>query len=64
MENEILYPAAEFVINKAVRCGACGKPTTAVQYDRPSGTVKTACKCGGSPFQNIIPATAGTMATA
>lgn len=59
----MIYPAEEFVINKAVRCQSCGKPTTAISYDRPSGTVKTNCKCDKGPhFQNIIPATAAVSA--
>ena len=58
-----MYPPAEFVVNKAVRCAACGKPTTVTSYDRATGTVKTKCSCDGLHFQNIIqPATAGVSA--
>lgn len=58
MATEILYPAAEFVINRAVFCAACAKPTTVIQYHKESGTVKTSCKCGGAHFQNILQQTA------
>ena len=59
----MIYPEADLVLGKAVRCQACGSATVAVSYDRPSGTVKTACKCDKGPhFQNIIPATSGAGA--
>lgn len=57
----MIYPEADLVLGKAVRCQACGSATVAVSYDRPSGTVKTKCSCEGLHFQNLIqpaPATA------
>lgn len=58
----MIYPEADLVLGKAVRCASCNKPTTVTQYHRESGTIRISCKCGGSPFQNIIPATAGVGA--
>lgn len=63
MEIDILYPAADLVLGKAMFCAACGKPTTAVQFHRESGTVKTNCKCDKGPhFQNILQQPAGVTA--
>jgi hypothetical protein len=63
MENQFQYPPADLVINRAVRCASCNQPTSVRDYDRPSGTVKTNCKCEDGPhFQTIIPTTAGVGA--